>query len=123
MKPNTSRWGDNNSYDFFDSLPIEGLAWECLRRSDSYQRLYLALVRSGTETKPFPAEVQRRWGLRFRGPSRPVRIDARRFMVTSCRSCRARPRPVAGLPVVRPFQGACRGRPWSRQSARFACRP
>ncbi|RAZ89613.1 hypothetical protein DPM33_17985 [Mesorhizobium hawassense] len=69
MKPNTSRWGDDNSYDFFDSLPIEGLAWECLRRSNSYQRHYLALVRSGAETKPFPTEVQRRWGLRFRGPA------------------------------------------------------
>ncbi|PZV40494.1 transcriptional regulator domain-containing protein [Mesorhizobium kowhaii] len=67
MKLNTSRWRDNNSYDFFDTLPIEGLAWECLRRSVSYQRHYLALVVSGAERQPFPAEEQEHWGLRFPG--------------------------------------------------------
>ena len=123
MKLDTSHWRDNSSYEFFDELPIEGLAWECLRRSDSYQRHYLALVREGIERDPFPTEAQKRWGLRFRGPARPVRVGARCSMVASCRSCRCGPHPVAGLPVVRPFQGACRAPPRSRQSARFACRP
>lgn len=69
MKPDTSRWRDDNSYNFFDNLPVEGLAWECLRRSDSYQRFYLALLRLGTERQPFPPEEQKRWGLRFRCPT------------------------------------------------------
>ncbi|AZO31498.1 MULTISPECIES: DUF6499 domain-containing protein [unclassified Mesorhizobium] len=83
MKLDTSHWRDNSSYEFFDDLPIEGLAWECLRRSGSYQRHYLALVREGIERDPFPTEAQKRWGLRFRGPARLVRVDARRPVVTS----------------------------------------
>lgn len=101
MKPDTSRWRDNISYEFFDDLPIEGLAWECLRRSDAYQRHYLAIVREGTEREPFSTEAQERWGLRFRGPTRPVSIDARRSVVTACRSRGGDRHAVAGFPVMR----------------------
>jgi len=44
MKPNTSNWRDRTSYDYFDALPTEGLAWECLRRSADYQHLYDMLI-------------------------------------------------------------------------------
>ncbi|WP_292117447.1 DUF6499 domain-containing protein [Mesorhizobium sp.] len=103
MKPDTSRWRDNSSYEFFDDLPIEGLAWECLRRSDSYQRHYLALVREGIERDPFPTKAQKRWGLRFRGPTRSVRIDARRSVVTSRQPRSDDPDGIARLPVRRIF--------------------
>ncbi|MER9316321.1 DUF6499 domain-containing protein [Mesorhizobium sp. M0659] len=86
MKPNTSGWRDNNSYDFFDRLPIEGLAWECLRRSQSYGRRFQRLVLAGLENEPLPVEDQRRWGLRFPGPTGHVRPDAKRFVVAFCRS-------------------------------------
>ncbi|MBZ9710867.1 DUF6499 domain-containing protein [Mesorhizobium sp. B2-1-8] len=108
MKPDTSRWRDNTSYDFFDSLPVEGLAWECLRRWNSYQRFYVALARSGAETQPFPTEAQKRWGLRFRSSPRPVRIDARRSVVASCRPRGAGPGAFTGFPVIRPSHGAHR---------------
>ncbi|WP_434721290.1 transcriptional regulator domain-containing protein [Mesorhizobium sp. RIZ17] len=100
MKPNTSRWRDNDSYDFFDDLPIEGLAWECLRRSDTYQQHYLALVRAGCERDPFPTGAQSQWGLRFRGPTRFVRPGTRRPLVASRRSCGACACTVAGFPLL-----------------------
>ncbi|WP_245464304.1 MULTISPECIES: DUF6499 domain-containing protein [unclassified Mesorhizobium] len=123
MKPDTSRWRDNTSYDFFDSLPVEGLAWECLRRWNSYQRLYAALARSGAETQPFPTEAQKRWGLRFRRPSRPVRVDAGRSVVASCRPRGAGPRAVPRFPVIRPSHGARRDQCSPRQSAGVARYP
>ena len=99
MKPNTSRWRDSNSYDFFDSLPIEGLAWECLRRSNSYQSYHQALAIAGAEEEPFALEAQRRWGLRFPGKARYVRVDARRSLVTPGRSGCVDPHAVSGIPV------------------------
>ncbi|MEZ5801964.1 MAG: DUF6499 domain-containing protein [Rhizobiaceae bacterium] len=49
MRPDTSNWRDDRSYDFFDTLPIEGLAWECLRRYRPYQDDYARLVDAGAE--------------------------------------------------------------------------
>ncbi|MBZ9775141.1 transcriptional regulator domain-containing protein [Mesorhizobium sp. CO1-1-8] len=121
MKPDTSRWRDNTSYDFYDSLPVEGLAWECLRRWNAYQRFYVTLARLGAETQPFPTKAQRRWGLRFRRSSRAVRIDARRPVVTSCRPRGADPCAVARLPVNRSFHGTRRDRRSPRQPAGVAC--
>lgn len=73
MKPDTSNWRERFSYDVFDALSIEGLAWECLRRDEPYQRLYHSLVKAKAETEPLPQEAERRWGLRFPGPSGPLR--------------------------------------------------
>ncbi|MER9299795.1 DUF6499 domain-containing protein [Mesorhizobium sp. M0621] len=101
MKPNTSHWRDSNSYAFFDRLPIEGLAWECLRRSDSYHRTYLGLVHSRTEREPFPEEAQKRWGLRFPGTARFVVLGARRLVVASGRSCGVGPHVITRLPADR----------------------
>ncbi|MES0174454.1 DUF6499 domain-containing protein [Mesorhizobium sp. M0006] len=117
MKPNTSRWRDNNSYDFFDSLPIEGLAWECLRRSGSYQRHYTAHVSAGTEWQPLPMEGQKRWGLRFPGPARSVRLVARRSLVASRRPCGPDPYVITGRAVGREHGSAGRARPLSKESA------
>ena len=69
MRPDTSNWRDDRSYDFFDTLPIEGLAWECLRRYRPYQDDYASLVDAGAETQPLPDDRQQRWGLRFPGRS------------------------------------------------------
>ncbi|WP_245418771.1 DUF6499 domain-containing protein [Mesorhizobium sp. WSM3864] len=67
MRPDTSQWRDHDSYDYFDALPIEGLAWECLRRHEPYQRHYRALLRTSSQKAPMPPEEQRIWGLRFPG--------------------------------------------------------
>ncbi|WP_425326509.1 transcriptional regulator domain-containing protein [Sphingomonas pseudosanguinis] len=66
MKPDTSDWRNEGGYDFLDTLAIEGLAWECLRRSRLYQDHYARLASASTETLPLPHEAQQRWGLRFR---------------------------------------------------------
>lgn len=67
MKPDTSHWREGAAYDYFDTLSVEGLAWECLRRDEAYQALYRNLVRDNLEAVPLPKEVEQRWGLRFRG--------------------------------------------------------
>ncbi len=57
MKPDTSRWRDSRTYDYFDDLSVEGLAWECLRRDPSYQQAYRDLVgaeRAAAPLRPRP---------------------------------------------------------------------
>ncbi|BCG96969.1 transcriptional regulator domain-containing protein [Mesorhizobium sp. 131-2-1] len=105
MKPNTSDWRDNKGYDFFDRLPIEGLAWECLRRSQSYRRHYQHLVVAGAEEEPLPAEEQRRWGLRFPGHARQVSLGARRLLVASGRS-RGTGSQLGARPPISRIRGA-----------------
>lgn len=82
MKPDISRWRDNASYDYFDDLSVEGLAWECLRRDEAYQDHYQSIVTTGTDAEPLPREVEQRWGLRFRG--------------ATIRECDGADRPVVG---------------------------
>jgi hypothetical protein len=81
MKPDTTHWRDNGSYDYFDTLPIEGLAWECLRRHEPYQRQYRALLTARAEKAPLRPEAQRLWGLRFPGQAGLIRLGARRSLV------------------------------------------
>ncbi|MFG1379450.1 transcriptional regulator domain-containing protein [Xanthobacter autotrophicus] len=64
MKPDTSRWRDSRTYDYFDDLSVEGLAWECLRRDPSYQQAYRDLVDAERADAPLPAESEHLWGLR-----------------------------------------------------------
>lgn len=80
MRPDTSRWRNRDSYDIFDTLPVEGLAWECLRRHEPYQVVYQALVTAKSESLPLPQEIRNRWGLRFPGSSRLVCPQAERFL-------------------------------------------
>lgn len=82
MKPDTSQWREHHSYDFFDQLTNEGLAWECLRRQAQYQRRYRALVTDHADHSPLSLGDQRRWGLRFPRAARPLRIRANRILVS-----------------------------------------
>ncbi|WP_370032128.1 transcriptional regulator domain-containing protein [Oceanicella sp. SM1341] len=99
MKPDTSRWRDRRSYDFFDRLNIEGLAWECLRRDEPYQDLYDSLVLRKVEMQPLRQEDERRWGLRFRGQTRPAGHGPAGVLVARRRSVdhalHSTPRPPA----------------------------
>lgn len=72
MKPDTSNWRDRTSYDYFDALPTEGLAWECLRRSPDYQHVYDMLIAEQLENTPLSHEEERHWGLRFRRLTEPI---------------------------------------------------
>ena len=75
MKPDTSRWRDQSQYEFYDALPVEGVAWECLRRNTAYQASFDYLVTQDAGHLPLSDDVQRRWGLRF--PGRPPTFCAR----------------------------------------------
>ena len=88
MRPDTSNWRDDRSYDFFDTLPIEGLAWECLRRYQPYQSEYASLIDAGAETQPLPDERQQRWGLRFPRKTKSFCLTATGGVVVTKRSRR-----------------------------------
>jgi hypothetical protein len=66
--PMARDWRDEQAYQNFDHLDVSGLAWECLRRNESYRADYAAMQSgSGDPTA---------WGLRF--PSRSGPRSARR---------------------------------------------
>ena len=100
MRPDTSNWRDDRSYDFFDTLPIEGLAWECLRRYRPYQDDYARLVDAGAETQPLPDDRQQRWGLRFPCKTRSFCPTATSGVVAAERSRRNLSDSTAELSAV-----------------------
>ncbi|WP_407673930.1 transcriptional regulator domain-containing protein [Paracoccus methylovorus] len=73
MRPDTSRWRADSTYDAIDHAGVDHLAWECLRRNGDYQKDYAALRRAGDLGQPLPEPLERRWGLRFPGPAAPCR--------------------------------------------------
>lgn len=87
MKPDTSRWRDQNQYEFYDDLSVEGVAWECLRRNKVYQVGFDDIVAQGDGYLPFADGAQNRWGLRFPGEPRTFRTRSTRDLVT-CRQSR-----------------------------------
>lgn len=110
MKPDTSHWRDRHSYDFFDRLNIEGLAWECLRRDEDYQALYDRLVLKKTVMEPLPREAERRWGLRFRCQTRSANHNPAGFLVAGRRSVRPALHPTpwfAAASVISERQRNC----------------
>jgi hypothetical protein len=84
MRPDTSRWRAQSSYDFVDRAPVDHLAWECLRRNHDYQQDYAELHRQGSLEQPLPDRMKDRWGLRFRGPARPLRPRSGGALVGKC---------------------------------------
>ncbi len=81
MKPDISRWRDHRSYDFYDNLPPEGLAWECLRRDKPYQGYFRRLTKAGATDLPLPPQAEQRWGLRFPGAAFSVVRSTGRSLV------------------------------------------
>ena len=100
MRPDTSDWRNDRCYDFFDTLPIEGLAWECLRRHIPYQKQYASLVDASAETLPLPREVQQHWGLRFPRKTRSFCPTATGGVVAAERSRRPLSDSAAELSAV-----------------------
>ncbi|SDD06887.1 hypothetical protein SAMN05216337_100789 [Bradyrhizobium brasilense] len=110
MRPDTSEWRDRKSYDYFDALHIEGLAWECLRRSAQYQQHYAALVLERLETTALPLETEQHWGLRFPRETEPVRTLPRRRLVSQRQLCSRDPRARTCFAVT--FLLDVARRPW-----------
>ncbi len=101
MKPDTSHWRNGETYGYFESLPVEGLAWECLRRYEPYQDDYRLIVRAKTETAPLPASSQMRWGLRFPGATQSFGNGSTDSLVSFGRSQRLDPRGDTRFSSVR----------------------
>lgn len=74
MRPDTSHWRADSAYDFMDQTGVDNLAWECLRRNGDYQKDYRVLLGAGHLDQRLPEPMERRWGLRFRGPAAPLRL-------------------------------------------------
>lgn len=119
MKPDTSRWRDRHSYDFFDDLTVEGLAWECLRRDETYQLFYRNLVHSGMVEEPLSRAVEHRWGLRFCRQAGALIKNATGILVARRRSLDPdlcplpRPLAVRSNCAARQYCGRAREPRWS----------
>lgn len=86
MGPDTSNWRNQDSYDFYDELSVEGIAWECLRRDLDYQARFADIVTQRAERAPFEEEAQHRWGLRFSGRPKALHSRSGRDLVTARQS-------------------------------------
>lgn len=64
-------WREASAYDYLHDLSPDELAWEWLRRNDSYRAAYRRLKRHHGMTGPEATEFAREWGLRFPGQSKP----------------------------------------------------
>ena len=86
MGPDTSKWRNQDSYDFYDELSVEGIAWECLRRDLGYQASFADIVTQKAVRAPFEEEAQHRWGLRFSGRPEALHPRSARNLVASRQS-------------------------------------
>lgn len=100
MRPDTSEWRDSRSYDYFDALETEGLAWECLRRSQPYQKHYASLVAEKLETMHLSPEAEQRWGLRFPRKTQPYNTISGRSLVHKRQHSDPRAHAPARIPVT-----------------------
>lgn len=64
MTPDTSRWRSSPDYDYVDDLSAPDLAWEWLRRNDSYQQDFAQLASLPAELAT-TREGLGKWGLQF----------------------------------------------------------
>ncbi|MFJ1310918.1 transcriptional regulator domain-containing protein [Agrobacterium pusense] len=122
MTPDTSVWRNQRAYDFFDDLPVEGLAWECLRRDEGYQGLYQDLVQAKAETAPLPREAEQRWGLRFPGKAGFALHITACALVAFSRSCCFDPDAMPRIPPTSLTPPTDRYRRESPCSRRSLCR-
>jgi len=98
--PQEGGWRSRAAYDYIDDLSPSDLAWEFLRRNDSYRKDYASLSRDGQIDGREAAALAERWGLAFRygsdaqraghtyllDPDRRSGIHTPRTL--SCRLCR-----------------------------------
>ena len=75
MTPDASGWRSPKGYDHVDDMTASDLAWEWLRRNESYDKDFQALNDSKVDPHPLTDKIRQRWGLRF--PGGPVAAPAR----------------------------------------------
>lgn len=69
--PGQGTWRISTAYDYVNELDAPDLAWEFLRRNPEYQQDYNRLKQRGLGEDQAAAALLAKWGLSFRGRSRP----------------------------------------------------
>lgn len=69
MLPDASNWRSAAHYDHVEKLTASGLAWEWLRRNETYNSDFEALSAKGADRDALAKSIRERWRLRFRGRS------------------------------------------------------
>lgn len=97
MRPDLAQWEQTRRYDYLDDLPMNGLAWECLRRNRGYQEDFRKLVEADADERH--GRLREHWGLQFRGTSEPIRVRRAGALVCEGRHCHRSPHLAAEMPV------------------------
>ena len=89
MMPDASHWRSSARYDHVEKLTASGLAWEWLRRNETYNQDFEALSAKNADRAMLTEQIRQRWRLRFRGRSVSRSTDAFSLLVTARRhQCR-----------------------------------
>lgn len=92
MTPDASDWRSRGGYEHVEDLTASDLAWEWLRRNESYDRDFRALMNAKSDAHPLTDAIRQRWGLRFPGQSVGCTSGSPRFLAPSGRYQRHRTR-------------------------------
>ena len=76
MMPDASHWRSSARYDHVEKLTASGLAWEWLRRNETYNQDFEALSAKDADRVMLTEKIRQRWRLRFRGRSVSRSTDA-----------------------------------------------
>lgn len=79
MTPDASGWRSSKGYDHVEQLTASDLAWEWLRRNESYDQDFQILANGKADPNPLTDKIRQRWGLRF--PGGPAGCAPRRSRV------------------------------------------
>ncbi|MDH1269946.1 DUF6499 domain-containing protein [Rhizobium pusense] len=69
MRPDASTWR-TSEYDHLDALNASDLAWEWLRRNETYEADFEASSLDPMTSGALTERIRQRWGLRF--PRKPT---------------------------------------------------
>jgi Family of unknown function (DUF6499) len=91
MMPDASHWRSAARYNHVEKLTASGLAWEWLRRNETYNQDFDALSAQESDIPKLTEHIRQRWRLRF--PSRPIyrSINTFSILVATRRHKRRRP--------------------------------
>ena len=71
MTPDASGWRSSERYAHVADMTASDVAWEWLRRNETYDRDFQALGDSESDLRTLTDGIGQRWGLRFPRPTDP----------------------------------------------------
>lgn len=85
MTPDASGWRSSKGYDHVEQLTASDLAWEWLRRNESYDHDFQGFAHTKGDPRPLTDKIRQRWGLRFPGGPTGRAPRCSRVLVTAAR--------------------------------------